>query len=45
MNRETGLPTGYEEDQIDPRLRESAPVIASEAELRTWLEGQAAVSP
>jgi hypothetical protein len=45
VNRGTGLPTGYEEEQIDPRLRDSAPAIASEAELRTWLESQAAVSP
>ena len=45
VNRGTGLPTGYDEEQIDPRLRDSAPAIASEAELRTWLESQAAVSP
>ena len=44
VNRGTGLPTGYQEDQIDPRLRESPPVIVSEAELRTWLEGQTAES-
>jgi len=38
VNRETGLPTGYPEDQIDPRLKESGPVIVSDGELRTWLK-------
>lgn len=37
VNRSTGLPTGYQPDQIDPRLPESGPVIASDADLRTWL--------
>jgi hypothetical protein len=37
VNRETGLPTGYPDDQIDPRLKESGPVIATDAELRQWL--------
>jgi hypothetical protein len=38
VNRDTGLPTGYADDQIDPRLKESGPVIASDAELRSWLD-------
>jgi hypothetical protein len=38
VNRETGLPTGYLDDQIDPRLRESGPVIDTDGELRQWLE-------
>ena len=40
VNRETGLPTGYQEDQIDPRIRDSGPVIASDEELRAWLEAR-----
>jgi alkylated DNA nucleotide flippase Atl1 len=38
VNRDTGLPTGYQEDQIDPRLRESGRVLNSDVELRAWLE-------
>jgi len=38
VNRDTGLPTGYQEDQIDPRLRESGPALGNEAELRAWLD-------
>jgi hypothetical protein len=38
VNRGTGLPTGYPDDQIDPRVPASGPVIASDAELRVWLE-------
>lgn len=38
VNRDTGMPTGYAEDQLDPRLKDSGPVITSDAELRTWLE-------
>lgn len=45
VNRETGLPTGYQEEQIDPRLRASGPVITSDADLRTWLENQTLTSP
>jgi hypothetical protein len=37
VNRETGLPTGYPDDQIDPRLKDSGPVLANDGELRTWL--------
>jgi hypothetical protein len=45
VNRNTGLPTGYAEDQIDPRLRESGPVIGTDVDLRTWLESHVAMSP
>ena len=38
VNRDTGLPTGYADDQIDPRLRDSGPVIDSDDQLRQWLE-------
>jgi hypothetical protein len=44
VNRDTGLPTGYDEGQIDPRLRDSGPVIGGEAELRAWLESHAVVA-
>ena len=44
VNRGTGLPTGYEEDQIDPRLRESGPVLRTDVELRAWLESHVVVS-
>ena len=37
VNRETGRPTGYAEDQIDPRLPASGPVIESDTELQAWL--------
>lgn len=37
VNRETGLPSGYAEDQIDPRLPASGPVLANHAELQAWL--------
>ena len=37
VNRETGRPSGYAEDQIDPRLAGSGPVIASDTELQAWL--------
>jgi hypothetical protein len=40
VNRVTGLPTGYQEDQIDPRIRDSGPVIASDEALRAWLEAR-----
>jgi len=40
VNRATGLPTGYQEDQIDPRIRDSGPVIASDEALRAWLEAR-----
>lgn len=41
VNRGTGMPTGYPDDQIDPRLKESGPVIESDAQLRAWLENPA----
>lgn len=41
VNRGTGMPTGYPEDQIDPRLKDSGAVIASDKELRAWLENPA----
>jgi hypothetical protein len=41
VNRETGLPTGYADDQLDPRLEASGPVISTDRELRTWLENPA----
>jgi hypothetical protein len=41
VNRETGMPTGYPEELIDPRLKESGPVIVTDRELRTWLENPA----
>ncbi len=37
VNRDTGLPTGYADDLIDARLRESGPVIVDYAELERWL--------
>lgn len=37
VNRETGLPTGYADDLIDPRLRDSGPVIVEYTELERWL--------
>lgn len=37
VNQETGLPTGYADDQIDPRVPESGPVIGDFAELEQWL--------
>jgi hypothetical protein len=37
VNRETGLPTGYNDDQIDPRVRESGAIICDYAELDRWL--------
>jgi len=45
VNRHTGLPTGYPDDQIDPRLRDSGPVITSEVELQKWLEGSPVPTP
>ena len=38
VNRDTGLPTGYQDDQLDPRLRESGPVLSTDRELQQWLE-------
>ena len=41
VNRVTGMPTGYPDDQIDPRLKESGPVISTDGDLRKWLENPA----
>ena len=38
VNRVTGLPTGYQDEQIDPRLKDSGPVISTDGDLRKWLE-------
>lgn len=40
VNRETGLPTGYNDDQIDPRVKESGAIISDYAELDRWLASQ-----
>src|SRR5215217_6105639 len=44
VNRETGLPSGYAEDQIDPRLPASGPVLANHAELQAWLASRSDAS-
>ena len=44
VNRETGLPSGYTEDQIDPRLPASGPVLAGHAELQAWLASRSDAS-
>ena len=44
VNRDTGLPTGYADDQIDPRLRDSGAVIANNTELQRWLESAGATA-
>jgi hypothetical protein len=41
VNRATGLPTGYPDEQLDPRLKDSGPVITNDDELREWLENPA----
>jgi hypothetical protein len=41
VNRETGMPTGYPDEQIDPRLKDSGPVLVTDNELRQWLENPA----
>ena len=40
VNRETGLPTGYNDDQIDPRVKESGAIISDYAVLDRWLASQ-----
>ena len=45
VNRETGKPTGYKEDQIDPRLTNSGPVIRTDTDLRLWLDSAGTASP
>ena len=40
VNRETGLPTGYSDDQIDPRVKDSGAIISDYTELDRWLASQ-----
>lgn len=40
VNSETGKPTGYSADKIDPRLANSGPVISDDAELKTWIDSR-----
>ena len=42
VNRQTGKPTGYKADQIDPRLADSGGVIDDADALQRWLDGAAA---
>jgi hypothetical protein len=44
VNRETGLPSGYADHQIDPRLPASGPVLANHAELQAWLASRSDAS-
>ena len=37
VRRQTGLPTGYEDDQLHPQLLRSDHVIESRDELEKWL--------
>ena len=37
VRRQTGLPTGYEDDQLHPQLLQSDHVIESREELLKWL--------
>jgi len=37
VNRDTGKPTGYADDQIDPRISTSGTVIDDYSELERWL--------
>jgi hypothetical protein len=41
VNRQTGKPTGYKDDQIDPRLADSQAVIDDADELQRWLDDAA----
>ena len=41
VNRQTGKPTGYKADQIDPRLSGSQAVIDDADELQRWLDDAA----
>ena len=42
VNRETGKPTGYQDDQIDPRLAGSNAVIDDADALQRWLDDASA---
>ena len=41
VNRQTGKPTGYKADQVDPRLADSQAVIDDADELQRWLDDAA----
>ena len=41
VNRQTGKPTGYQDDQIDPRLANSNAVIDDADQLQRWLDAAA----
>jgi hypothetical protein len=41
VNRQTGKPTGYKDDQIDPRLADSAKAIDDADALQRWLDNAA----
>ena len=41
VNRQTGKPTGYQDDQIDPRLSGSNPAIDDADALQRWLDDAA----
>jgi len=45
VNRQTGKPTGYQDDQIDPRLANSNAVIDDADQLQRWLDDAAADTP
>lgn len=38
VSQKTGLPTGYEPDQVDPGLASRDAILASKEELAQWLE-------
>ena len=42
VNRQSGKPTGYKDDQIDPRLSASSPAIDDADTLQRWLDDAAA---
>lgn len=38
VSQKTGLPTGYEPDQVDPGVASRDAILASKEELAQWLE-------
>jgi hypothetical protein len=38
VSRETGMPTGYTEDQIHPELTSRETILSTPQELESWLE-------
>ena len=44
VNRSSGRPTGYADNQVHPELEHSPHLIDSREELATWLESQSALS-